>query len=262
MFKLYDGRTELFQWDVDIRVIVSDPTIDEVHFSNKTDDRALVVKVYELDGLRVANIPNILLQESWPIRAYAHCDGYTKDETIFNVVARNRPSDYVYTETEVITFNQLLQTVEEALQESGYYYPTMNEEGYLVFTPSREGMPTAEPVFVKGEKGDAGPIGPTGARGPEGPRGPQGERGEAFRYEDFTPEQLAALRGPEGARGPKGDKGDRGDAFTYDMFTPDQLNALVGPQGPKGEKGDKGDAFVYAMFTPEQLEALRGPEGP
>lgn len=46
-------------------------------------------------------------------------------------------------------------------------------------------------------------------------------RGEAFKYEDFTPEQLAALKGP------KGDKGDKGDT------------GAQGVQGPKGDKGDK-----------------------
>ena len=39
----------------------------------------------------------------------------------------------------------------------------------------------------------------------------------------------------------KGDKGDKGDAFTYDDFTPEQLAALTGPQGPVGPQGPKGD---------------------
>ena len=83
----------------------------------------------------------------------------------------------------------------------------------------------------------------------KGERGPKGDKGEAFKYEDFTPEQLEQLRGP------------KGDAFTYEDFTQEQLNALKGPQGEPGQKGDKGDAFTYADFTQEQLEALRGPQG-
>ena len=83
----------------------------------------------------------------------------------------------------------------------------------------------------------------------KGERGPKGDKGEAFKYEDFTPEQLESLRGP------------KGDAFTYQDFTQEQLNALKGPQGEPGVKGDKGDAFTYADFTQEQLEALRGPQG-
>ena len=59
----------------------------------------------------------------------------------------------------------------------------------------------------------------------------------------------------------KGERGPKGDAFTYEDFTQEQLNALKGPQGEPGVKGDKGDAFTYADFTQEQLEALRGPQG-
>ena len=83
----------------------------------------------------------------------------------------------------------------------------------------------------------------------KGERGPKGDKGEAFKYEDFTPEQLESLRGP------------KGNAFTYDDFTQEQLNALKGQQGEPGQKGDKGDAFTYADFTQEQLEALRGQQG-
>lgn len=65
-------------------------------------------------------------------------------------------------------------------------------------------------------------------------------KGEPFRFEDFTKEQLALL------------KGEKGDAFTYDDFTPEQLTGL---------KGAKGDPFTFADFTPEQKEELRGPAG-
>ena len=106
----------------------------------------------------------------------------------------------------------------------------------------------------------------------KGERGPKGDKGEAFKYEDFTPEQLEGLRGPKGDDGfikfeeltPEQKeqlRGPKGDAFTYEDFTQEQLNALKGPQGEPGVKGDKGDAFTYADFTQEQLEALRGPQG-
>lgn len=68
-------------------------------------------------------------------------------------------------------------------------------------------------------------------------------------------------QGVEYYKGERGPKGDKGDAFKYEDFTPEQLNALRGPQGEPGQKGDKGDAFTYADFTQEQLEALRGPQG-
>ena len=64
-------------------------------------------------------------------------------------------------------------------------------------------------------------------KGPRGDIGLTGPQGEPFKYEDFTPEQLEALKG-------KGDKGDKGDAFTYADFTPEQLEALKGPAPVRG----------------------------
>lgn len=64
-------------------------------------------------------------------------------------------------------------------------------------------------------------------KGPKGDRGLTGPQGEPFKYEDFTPEQLEALK-------VKGDKGDKGDAFTYADFTPEQLESLKGPAPVRG----------------------------
>ena len=96
----------------------------------------------------------------------------------------------------------------------------------------------------KGDKGDIGPAGPQGPAGPIGPKGdkgdtgatgPQGPKGDAFTYDDFTPEQLASLKGPKGDTGPQGEKGDTGPQG------PKGDTGAQGPIGPKGEKGDKGD---------------------
>ena len=86
-------------------------------------------------------------------------------------------------------------------------------------------------------------------------------KGEPFRFEDFTKDQLALLKGEKGDPFTYGDftqeqlallKGEKGDAFTYADFTPEQLARL---------KGEKGDAFTYADFTPEQLAQLKGAKG-
>ena len=55
-------------------------------------------------------------------------------------------------------------------------------------------------------------------KGIQGPQGEPGPKGDPFRYEDFTPEQLAALKGP------KGDKGDDG----LSAFNIAQLNGFQG----------------------------------
>lgn len=124
MFKIYDGRSEMYQWDLDRKIVVSDPTINEVHFCNKTSDCSLVVEVEEVTifadnketKIRTANVPNILLQTSWPIHVYAYCgDCYTKASATFKVIARTKPDDYVYTETEVKRWEALEERVDEKL---------------------------------------------------------------------------------------------------------------------------------------------------
>nr|DAN57045.1 MAG TPA: nucleoid-associated protein [Caudoviricetes sp.] len=57
-----------------------------------------------------------------------------------------------------------------------------------------------------------------GAQGLPGEQGTQGPKGDPFRYEDFTPEQLTALKGP------KGDKGEDG----LSAFNIAQLNGFQG----------------------------------
>ena len=59
----------------------------------------------------------------------------------------------------------------------------------------------------------------------------------------------------------KGERGPKGDAFTYEDFTQEQLNALKGQQGEPGRDGIDGKDFTYDDFTPEQLEALKGQQG-
>lgn len=117
--------------------------------------------------------------------------------------------------------------------------------GTVLTITSDSGTSSAD---LKGAKGDTGIRGAQGIQGEKGDRG-AGERGAPFTYEDFTEEQLAALKGEQGIQGIQG---EQGKPFTYEDFTPAQLAAL---------KGEKGDAFTYEDFTPEQLEKLKGEKG-
>lgn len=86
------------------------------------------------------------------------------------------------------------------------YIPQVDSEGVLSWTRSDGGTEVPESVSIKGPKGDP------------------------FTYEDFTPEQLEALIGPQGPKGDKGDKGDPGqDATTTDVVstTADGLAPLI-----------------------------------
>lgn len=115
MFKIYDGREHFYQWDLDRRLIVEDPSITEVHFCNRTDNCSLVCETFVEDGLTLVNVPNILLQTDWKIRVYAYDGSYTKHDACYEVKSRTKPSDYVYTETEVYTVEKL---VDKALEEA------------------------------------------------------------------------------------------------------------------------------------------------
>lgn len=119
--------------------------------------------------------------------------------------------------------------------------------------------------YIDGHSTDVlaqGPKGDKGEKGDQGLPGEPGKDGKPFIYEDFTTEQLEALRGEpgkdgiEGPRGPQGEKGDKGDPFTYADFTDEQLAALkgeTGPQGPIGPVGPQG---------PRGETGLPGPQGP
>lgn len=118
MFSIYDGRTQFYQWDLDRKLVVNDPTIEKVHFCNRTGSCSLVRCVYEVNGKFFVDVPNIILQESYRVNVYGFDANYTKHSTSFNIVARTKPEDYVYTETEVAQWEALEARVTE-IEEKG-----------------------------------------------------------------------------------------------------------------------------------------------
>ena len=73
-------------------------------------------------------------------------------------------------------------------------------------------------------------------------------KGDPFLYEDFTPEQLEGLRGPQGEPGP----------LTFADFTPEQIEILRGPQGIKGATGSRGPQGIQG---PQGVKGPIGPQG-
>lgn len=115
MFKIKDGRSKFYQWDLDRQLIVDDETITQVHFCNRTDDCSLVVETFQQDGLTLANVPNVLLQTDWDVNVYAYDGKATKHSERFEVERRTKPADYVYTETEIKDWETLKEEVETAI---------------------------------------------------------------------------------------------------------------------------------------------------
>ena len=127
-----------------------------------------------------------------------------------------------------------------------------------------------EDTGVRAE-GSPGPQGPAGPEGPQGEPGPQGPRGEPFRYEDFTPEQLAELTGPQGPKGdagppgeqgPQGEKGETGATGAAGPEGPQGPKGDPGPAGPQGEQGEAGPQGPQGETGPAGPKGDTGPEGP
>lgn len=118
----------LYQWDTDrkLKVLTDDDiTVDEVHFSNAFTQQALIIvptASAEL-GCMVADIPNILLQYFIPIDVYVVMYSDKGERTVYmqqlEIVKRAKPSDYVYTETEVLDYKSLEKRVSELEQGGG-----------------------------------------------------------------------------------------------------------------------------------------------
>ncbi len=105
MITLKNGRDELFQWDIGQRILLTDETLPhEVHFRNTNSTKALVVLMQGNE----APIPNILLQEPYPIEVLLYYEdldeSYTIKRKTFTVIPRPQPEDYVYIETEILNY--------------------------------------------------------------------------------------------------------------------------------------------------------------
>lgn len=118
MLIIEGGRPQLYQWDVNQRLEVMNSDVLEVHFSNSALSYALVCDVYEENGRRYANIPNIILQYALDIQAHGCCAVRVRDEQTCHVIGRAKPADYVYTETEVKSYENLDARIKE-LEENG-----------------------------------------------------------------------------------------------------------------------------------------------
>ena len=126
MFKIEDGRSKFYQWDLNRKLVVKDSTIKEVHFANRSGACALVCNTYTENGNTVVDVPNVLLQENWKIYVYAYID-YTKYEQCFEVVSRTKPDDYVYTEIELKRYDDFEERITALEEEDVAIYGAIEE---------------------------------------------------------------------------------------------------------------------------------------
>ena len=132
--QILDGRQSFYQWDMNQKITSTKFKVgDEIHFHNIKHSEALVTVAYSLNGKVVADVPNILLMTSSPIIAYLYivneAVGQTIYEHTFKVEQRAKPSDYLYTETEVLTVTTAVNKALEDAKNSGEFDGKDGQDG-------------------------------------------------------------------------------------------------------------------------------------
>lgn len=100
--RLKNRKRYFTQWDKG-QVLICDecPRGTQIHFSNTRSELAYVV---ETDSNLEAEVPDILLQEPYPITAWIYREEngifYTENRREIQVIKRPRPESYVYTDEE------------------------------------------------------------------------------------------------------------------------------------------------------------------
>ena len=115
MIRIEGNKSALYQWDLNMRVILTNiPAGTEVHYSNIKDnvsENCITAVSYSENGCVYADIPNKLLQISGIVLVYIYIQDNNKAWTEFKteivVLPRKKPANYVYTETEVLTYKKL-----------------------------------------------------------------------------------------------------------------------------------------------------------
>lgn len=225
MFKIYDGRDKFYQWDVDRKLIIEDATITQVHFCNRTDECSLVCETYQEDGLTLVNVPNVLLQTDWRINVYAYDTNYTKFSECFAVAKRSKPENYIYTETEVLNYNTLLDRMNEIDESIGDRVNDYFEENEINI--DLEGYATEEYVAAAiseieltpgpaGKDGDPGKDGYTPVKGVDYFDGAPGKDGKDYVLTEADKAEIAEMVDVSGA-----------DVDLSAYYTKDEIDALL-----------------------------------
>lgn len=132
----------LYQWDINRQLRIDSVDIGsdfEVHCCHTDDSTSLVVTPIIEDDVILVNIPNILLQRSGFIRVYVVVAGDTIYDRSFYVMARPKPDDYIYTETEVLSYKDIdkrMKVLEDGLGDQ----VAEEVESYLAENPPPSGV--------------------------------------------------------------------------------------------------------------------------
>ena len=192
MLTLNDGRKELYQWDTGRTATVA-IECDVVHFANLKCGESLAVEVKAGE----VSIPNKLLTSGAPIYCWAFAKddsgSYTKKEQTLAVTKRAKPSDYVYTETEVITIKTAVENALQEAKESGDFKGEKGDKG-----DTGENGTSVTVSAVSESTADGGQNIVTFSDGKtltvkNGSKGSQGEKGEPTDVQQKTGQSITAV---------------------------------------------------------------------
>ena len=202
----------LYQWDTGQKLVGCTGLYVDFPIGDE------VYRVETADGMCI--IPDELLQTSGSHKVYECMTNNTIRSFGFSVKPRPMPPNYVYTPTEKLTLEGLAQRVDDAIADMIRRADSGEFDGHT---------PVKGVDYFDGEKGD---------------------KGDPFTYEDFTPEQLASLKGDKGDKGANGTDGKDGADGKDGISATHQWNGTVltvtsasgtSSADLKGDKGEQGD---------------------
>ena len=111
------------------------------------------------------------------------------DESTMNIIIPNAVTIGIDNVTGNWIINGIVTENKGRATDGVVYQPNLDENGVLSWSISREERDVPAPVSI---------LGPQGVPGERGERGEKGDKGDAFKYKDFTSEQLQSLKGDTG----------------------------------------------------------------
>lgn len=152
----------LYQWEIGRKIRI-DASVGnravEVQFAHPGDKEALSVIPKEENGIIVAEVPNIMLQSADKLLVFLvemdeNCVETTR-HSVFHVVNRPKPADYLYTETEILSYRTLEQRIDQ-IEKNGVSDEQIATavEKYLDKNPSQGGATEEEKAQIQQNKTD------------------------------------------------------------------------------------------------------------
>lgn len=138
---------DLHQWEINREIELTCVNIDELHWSKPSMTRAIPTKP---ESDEFASIPDILLQTSEKLTVHAMKEEKVVDVAVFNIKPRKKPSDYVYTPTEILNYETLATEIEK-LKTSGGTGGVTDEQIKDVVEDYLEKNPPEGDFVVKGK---------------------------------------------------------------------------------------------------------------